>query len=482
MKDREEKPLTFVVFGVTGDLFRKKLAQALFDLYAEGFLPEKFRIVGFARRSLTHDDVRKSVKEIIEQKKPDQRKVDLFLQNIFYEQGEMSDMESFKAFALKLGAYDTEWGVCSNKIFYLAVPPILYETIFNNLSASGLTLPCAPGTPDDKFAWTRVLVEKPFGNNLVEAEKLDALLGKLFKEDQIFRIDHYLAKETIQNILSFRFSNAIFEPLWSRKYIEKIEIRFLEAHVVGERGSSYDGVGALRDVGQNHMLQMLSLIAMENPDRLESDLIRAARAKLLSKVRLMKGKEITRAQYEGYRQEKGVASDSETETYFKVPLEIKNSRWKGVPFYLESGKALHESRVEIEIYFKAPKEYCVCPIEHTEGHQNKLTFTIQPNEAISLLFWAKSPGFQFGLEPQTLSFSQARDTIVRKIPDAYERVLYDAVKGDQTLFTNTKEVLAEWGIIMPILKKWGDVPLNRYKKGSKSGEFITDVGREKHKN
>jgi len=487
-----KKPLTIVVFGATGDLFQKKLIFALFNLYMGGFLPKQFKLIGFARRPLSHEDFRIYIKEILQTKSKDLARIDMFLTYAFYERGDMSLEQSFKDLSESLGRYDTDFGVCSNKMFYLAVPPILYKTILKHISASGLTMSCipdllsfvglrksqsfrAPGTRQEKQAWTRVLIEKPFGNNLIEARSLDTLLGKLFEENQIFRIDHYLAKETIQNILSFRFSNALFEPLWNRKFIEQIEIKFLESNVVGNRGSSYDDVGALRDVGQNHILQILALISMENPDRLESELIRTERARVLKKVRIYKGSKMVRAQYEGYRQEKGVVSSSQTESYFRLALEVKNSRFRGVPFYIESGKALNESKVEVTIHFKAPKEFCVCPIEHKEGHQNILTFSIQPNEAISLLFWAKAPGFNFGLEPQNLSFSQARDTIQRKIPDAYERVLYDAIIGDQTLFTNTAEVLAEWGIIMPVLNALKKTPLKHYKQNSKPGDFIAKI-------
>jgi len=362
---------------------------------------------------------------------------------------------------------DREHGVCSDKLFYLAVPPSLYETVFTRLAKSGLAIPCAPGVPDEHVAWSRILVEKPFGNNQREAARLDRLLGKLFEEDQIFRIDHYLAKEAVQNIISFRFSNGLFEPLWNRKHIERVEIKAFEKDGVEGRGSFYDSVGALRDVGQNHMLQMLALTAMENPGRMEGTAIRAARRKVLEKVSGAGpnlSKWIVRGQYEKYGSESGVASGSATETYFRIEARVNNNRWRGVPFILESGKALDRSEVEIAVYFKPTP--CVCPKGHESSHQNVLTFNISPEETIAIRFWAKEPGFEFQLEPKELAFSFSKDAFERQVPNAYERVLVDAIRGDQTLFTSTDEVKAEWKFITPILEKWSSVPLQTYQRGT----------------
>lgn len=461
------KPLTIVIFGATGDLFQRKLAGALFDLYQKKLLPEQTEIIGFSRKPFSHDQFRAFTQnalaacaygKIIE---PEE-----FVSHAFYHQGDLGSQESYAALGTFLEGRDRAHGACSDKLFYLAVPPSLYETVFIRLSKSGLAIPCAPGLPDAKQAWTRVLVEKPFGSNEKEAARLDRMLGELFEEEQIFRIDHYLAKEATQNIISFRFSNGLFEPLWSRQHIERVYIQFLEEAGVNGRGSFYDSVGQLRDIGQNHILQMLALIAMENPKRFESDSIRLARRRVLEKVSGNRGalpKWIVKGQYDGYKKETGVAADSRAETYFKITATIQNSRWKGVPFILESGKALNRSLVQIRVFFRPSP--CLCPAGHDFPHQNTLTFNIS-EESISICFWAKKPGFGLELEPKELSFSFSRGALERQIPNAYERVLIDAIRGDQTLFTSTAEVKAEWRFITPILEKWGKLPLRPYAKGS----------------
>ena len=462
-----EKPLTIVIFGATGDLFQKKLAGALFDLHQKKLLPENTEIVGFSRKSLSHDQFRAFIHNALSAHahgkviEPDE-----FVSLALYHQGDLVDAKSYEFLGKFLEERDRARGVCSDKLFYLAVPPNLYESVFTRLAKSGLTIPCAPNLPDEQKAWTRVLVEKPFGNNQKEAARLDRLLGKLFEEEQIFRIDHYLAKEAIQNIISFRFSNGLFEPLWNRTHIERIEIHFLKESTIAGRGSFFDGVGELRDVGQNHILQMLALVAMENPKRLDAKAIRNERRNVLEKV-IGGGKEleswVVRGQYEHYRNEGGVKPASETETYFKIEAEVNNNRWRGVPFLLESGKALARSLVNIKVFFRPSP--CLCPKGHESPHQNILTFNIS-EESISVLFWAKRPGFDFELESKELSFSFGKDALDRQVSNAYERILVDAIRGDQTLFTSTEEVKAEWKFITPILEKWGSLPLHTYAKGS----------------
>ena len=461
------KPLTIVIFGATGDLFQKKLSGALCDLHQKDLLPEKTEIVGFSRKPFSHDQFRAFITNALAARangkviEPEE-----FVAKAFYHQGDLSKAEGYASLGAFLEERDQQTGVCSDKLFYLAVPPNLYETVFTRLSKSGLAIPCAPGLSDEEGAWTRVLVEKPFGNNEKEAARLDRMLGKLFEEEQIFRIDHYLAKEALQNIVSFRFSNGLFEPLWNDKHIERVEIKFLEEATVSNRGSFFDPVGELRDVGQNHMLQMLALVAMENPGSMDPDTIRSARGGVLKKVSVSGGnflKQVTRGQYAGYKSEVGVNSESDTETYFKITTKILNKRWKGVPFIFESGKALDRSSVEIKVFFRpAP---CLCPTSHSSPHQNVLTFNVS-EESISILFWAKQPGFEFQLEPKELSFSFGEEAIERKGSNAYERVLLDVVRGDQTLFPSTDEVKAQWKIITPILERWGKVPLRIYPKGS----------------
>lgn len=451
-----QKPLTIVVFGATGDLFSKKLAPALFDLHQKKLLPEGTEIVGFSRKPFLNDQFRAFIQNALSARaqggalEPEE-----FVARARYHQGDLTKQESYASLGIFLAERDRERGHCSDKLFYLAVPPTLYETVFRELAASGLAIPCALGIPDEEKAWTRVLVEKPFGSDECEAERLDKLLGSLFEENQIFRIDHYLAKEAVQNIISFRFSNGLFEPLWNREHIERVEILMHEEGGVGERGAFYDSVGALRDVGQNHILQMLALVAMERPEQFDAAAIRVARYQVLEKVILggSIGDSAVRGQYEGYKNERGIAPDSQTETYFRIIAGVKNSRWNRVPFVLESGKALTESRVSISVFFKSEP-------------QNVLTFNISPHEEISVVFWAKRPGFGFEVEPKRLSFSFSGDPLAVALRSGYERVLMDCIRGDQTLFAGTAEVKAQWRFITPILEKWGKLPLTLYKKGS----------------
>ncbi len=469
-----QKPLTIVIFGATGDLFQRKLAGALFDLHEKKLLSDHTEIVGFSRKPFSHDQFRAFIHNALASRangkiiEPDE-----FTARAFYHQGDLTSAESYASLGKFLEGRDREHGVCSDKLFYLAVPPNLYGTVFTRLAKSGLAIPCAPNLPDEQQAWTRVLVEKPFGNNQKEAARLDRLLGKLFAESQIFRIDHYLAKEAMQNIISFRFSNGLFEPLWNRANIERVEIQFLKEGTVAERGAFYDLVGELRDVGQNHLLQMLALVAMENPRKMEAGAIRAARRKVLGKVSGAGGafpKWIVKGQYEGYANERGVRNNSDTETYFRIKAQVKNSRWRGVPFLLESGKALDRSLVQIQVFFKPMP--CLCPAEHAAPHQNVLTFDIAEEGRISVLFWAKKPGFDFQLEPKELSFSFGEGALEQQIPNAYERVLYDCIRGDQTLFASTEEVKAEWRFITPILERWSSLPLHTYQKGSTGPQIL----------
>ena len=445
--------------GVTGDLARNKLFPALIDLSIKNLLPSQFNIVGFSRREISKNDFDVFVKEALNKKqKYTLEQINDFLSHIEYVRGDFDNLESFKNLKKRITEIDDERGVCGNKLIYLSVPPSLYETLFENISKSGLSEPC--GGEND---WARILVEKPFGKDTETAKLLEKKLAKLFKEEQIFRIDHYLAKEVLQNILTFRFCNTMFEPLWSRKHIQSVHIHFFENGDASKRGAFYDGMGALRDVGQNHILQMLAMVAMEKPKELNCRNIRNERAKILSKITTKK-QDYIKGQYEGYKNEDGVNPDSQTETFFNIKAFINNRRWKGVPFHIASGKALKESRVEIKIKFIDPDPNELLPHQFTDQEQNTLTFRIQPHEGIGLLFWFRVPGFGSKIEPQTLKFNYADNENTKIIPDAYEKVLYDCIVGDQTLFASSKEVEASWKYISKVIEDWKSAPLLNYKK------------------
>lgn len=444
-------PTIFVIFGITGDLSQRKLLPALFNLFKRDLLPKKFKIVGFSRREWSHGDLHVFVEETLGGKSVVKKDAVLknFLGHLEHAKGVFGDTGSYVKLKKQLDVIDAGFGQCTNKLLYLAVSPIFYEVIFKHLETSGLNIPCG-----GELGWTRIIVEKPFGKDTVTAQKLELQLSRIFKEAQIFRIDHYLAKETVQNILTFRFSNSIFEPIWNAKMIEKVHIKVAEENSVGDRGEFYDGVGALRDVGQNHLLQMLALIAMDRPVAMHGDDVRKKRANILKKV-VLQGK-IVRGQYRDFRQEKGVASDSQTETYFRLSAFIASKRWENVPFVLESGKSLRESKAEIVVYFK--RLDC--------AEQNVVRFRIQPNEGIDVVFWVKKPGFEKEHEQKVLAFSYEASELENQLPGAYERVLFDCVRGDQTLFASTDEVKYSWEFITPVLRKWQKTPLIEYECGS----------------
>ncbi len=470
MKLESNAPTVLVIFGVTGDLSEKKLFPAIFELHNKKILPDKYHIVGFSRRELDTNAFRAFVKEAILKKKfngstPSEAVLTDFLDHITYEQGLFDVKGAYHNLSVTLQKIDDGFRQCSNKLFYLAVPPHLYDGILGHLASSGLTVPCG-----GELGWTRVLIEKPFGKDIDSARALDHRLSLLFDEKQIFRIDHYLAKETIQNILTFRFSNSLFEDLWSAEHIESMHIRLFETNTVGNRGAFYEGVGALRDVGQNHALQMLALVTMENPITFESETVRKERAKIFSNLVAITKDTIAshavRGQYENYLSEPNVKPDSTTETYFKLKTFIQNERWAGVPFILESGKAMSESKTEIIVKFKKCLT-CLCDNgDKSHVHQNQITFHIQPKEGITIEFFAKKPGFTLSVEPKDLSFFFRQSDEDKMLPDAYEKVLYDCIRGDQVLFTSTQEVDLTWKYITPIIENWEKIPLLSYPRGT----------------
>jgi len=462
-------PTIIVVFGATGDLMAKKITPALFNLFGKKKLPRLFKTIGFSRRDLSDEKFREYVSEKLSKNEEyDKKDCVKFCESFSYQQGQFQNQKDYRELAKQLKAIDDEWGVCSNKLFYLAVPPQFYETIFKNLAESGLPRPCG-----DKESWSRVLVEKPFGKDLKTAERLDKLLGTLFQEEQIYRIDHYLAKEMIQNILAFRFSNNLFERTWDKNSIEKVEIKLWEKIGVEDRGSFYNQVGALRDVGQNHLLQMVALLTMEHPERLSAESIREKRMEVLKTLALPTKEEIKnftfRSQYEGYQNIKEVTSDSTIETYFKVRAFLSHPRWSGIPFILESGKRLKEQVKEAIITFRHP-EHCFCPAGQKHHYKNKIIITLEPEEKITMVFWSKKPGLKFELEEREFSFLMRKANKKNQYAEEYEKLLYDCIIGDQTLFVTSGEVAAMWKYIDSIIVAWkkNAVPLKTYQPDSDS--------------
>ncbi len=469
-------PTVFVIFGATGDLVQRKIFSSLLTLYAKGKLPKMLQIVGFARRPMTDQEFQVFVKKALgKQKDISSETVEKFLGHFLYHQGNFSNQKDYVRLAERLGRIDGTWNVCANKLFYLAAPPQYYETIFEHLSSSGLTIPCSP-----EEGWTRVIVEKPFGKDLETAKKLDVMLGKLFREEQIYRIDHYLGKEMLQSILSFRFANTIFEESWNNKHVEKIEVRILETSSLSARGDFYEGVGALRDVGQNHALQMLALVAMDRPRSFSSEQVRASRARLLSEMHDLTLGEIKkntyRAQYTGYRTHKGVHPESVTETYFRVISKIDSPRWAGVPVILEAGKEMPEQKREIVVTFK-PSAPLFSGSDGVTSFQNKVRFVLEPESKIIVEFWTKKPGLEFVMQQKTFEFSH-RESL--DLAQEYERLLLDVISGNQLLFVSTDEVAHMWSFVDPVARAWEKdlVPLAHYKKrDAMLFESVPDLGR-----
>lgn len=459
--EQKNIPTILVILGVTGDLAAKKIIPALFNLYEKEQLPKLFSIVGYGRRPWKDSDVQAYVLEVMAKHgKVHHPGLQEFIQKFAYQEGLFETVEGYKQLAKRLGVQDVEWQACSNKLFYLSVPPEQYEVILEHVKSTGLSVPCS-----DETGWTRILVEKPFGKDAASAEALDERLGTMFREEQIYRIDHYLAKEALQNILTFRFANDIFENVWDNRYVERIDIRGWEQLGVENRGSFYDGVGALRDVGQNHLLQMLALITMDHPGVLSAEAIRQARFQLVKQLRIPTESHICqktfRAQYEGYQNIAGVQTNSTTETYFKAEVGLQHPKWRGVPVMIEWGKRMGEVKKDIVVTFKHVTP-CLCP---PEGHRkNTVTFSLEPEEKISVSLWTKQPGLNYAMAQKSLEFSLRGAEQRTQYVEEYEKLLLDAVQGDQTLFVSTEEVKAMWKAVDPIVQAWKNdaVPLATY--------------------
>lgn len=445
-------PTIFVVLGVTGDLTAKKIAPALFNLHEKGMLPQKFEFVGVSRRDWTDADLKEHIRAILHVKAPhaSEKSIDGFLKLVRYGKVHFDKLSDYEVLNDTLRAIDDHWGMCTNKVFYLSVPPQFYDEIFDNLHKSHLTDPCGPDE-----GWTRVVVEKPFGSDEKTAKQLDAHLAHLFKEEQIYRIDHYLAKEMLQNILTFRFGNNLFENEWGNRIVEAINIKLYESIGAEDRGSFYEGVGALRDVGQNHLLQMLALVTMDRPRGTTAEAIREMRATLLETIKIPSVKEAAansfRAQYNGYRSIKGVASNSNVETYFRIKGFLSGERWEGVPIAMESGKRLGKPQKEIEIILRH-EAGCVCG--NSIKHQNRIMIHLEPKEGITITFISKKPGHALAFEERSLSFDFREDGPRAQYTEEYEKLILDCIAGDQTLFVSSREIRAMWRFIDPFIEAW----------------------------
>lgn len=455
------QPTAIVIFGGTGNLAETKLLPSLFKLYTHQMLPEAFKIIGLSRKNLSDTEYREYVANSIAKSVKDIEieKLNTFCSHIVYASGSFDDLNSYLRINDLLNQFDETINQCTSKLFYLAVPPSLYAGIFANLKASNAMALC-----DGVDSWSRLLVEKPFGQDLDTAQALEKQLMSLFSENQIYRIDHYLAKDSIENIISLRFANSILSDSWNGAQIEDIKIKLFEDKDVSTRGAFYDGMGALRDVGQNHMLQMLALLTMSPVDVHSAEKMRQTRLDALKSVVRLEDDILIRAQYKGYQGTVGVAEGSQTETYFKIGLHINNDLWKNLPVILESGKALKEAVAEAIITFK-PTDLCYCHSD-TDGHQhrNVLKVTFSPEQRIELTMWIKEPGFGFKLHERKLVLNEYQGEEFRS-PEAYERVLYDCIIGDQTRFVSGAEIEAAWGFITPILEEFKSTPLHTYNSG-----------------
>ncbi len=471
---KADEPCTIVIFGASGDLTARKLIPALYNLFLEGQMPNSFRVVGFARREKTDAswcaEMRTGVETYSRTQPVDDARWDTFASNLSYHRGDLTDAGAYAGLAKRLAGLGDSCLV-NNLVFYLAISPSLFGEVVDQLRAAGSLHRMQEG---DEY-WQRVVVEKPFGHDLKSAQVLNNHLLRHVRERQIFRIDHYLGKETVQNIMMFRFSNAIFEQLWNREAIEHVQITVSEDIGVEGRGGYFEEAGTLRDMMQNHLLQILSLVAMEPPPSLAAEDIRNEKVKLLKSIRQMTpdavAKNVVRGQYfagtgnddscEGYRQEERVNPESNVETFVALKLFIDNWRWSGVPFYLRTGKNLPLRASEVRVQFRPTPNVLFAAQGHLDLHVNALTLRLQPDEGIFLRFNGKVPGNSIETRPVRMHFDYDSE-FGAYTPEAYERLLLEAMAGDATLFIRRDEVETAWQIVDDIRAGWGGTPLSNH--------------------
>jgi glucose-6-phosphate 1-dehydrogenase len=469
-------PTTLVIFGATGDLSRRKLLPALYNLAHEGALPERFNMIGVSRRDQSDDDFRDQARESIGQfsrRQPDEQVLEGLVSRMSYLGIPFDDTPGYAKLGTAMDALDEEFGQPLNRVYYLSTAPEYFPVITEAIKDNGLHR--------HEHADVRAVIEKPFGTDLESARSLQEVVHSVFRERQVFRIDHYLGKETVQNVMAFRFANYMFEPVWNRNYIDHIQITAAEDIGIGTRAGYYDQAGALRDLVQNHMLQLLTLVCMEPPASFEANKVRDEKVKVLQAIEPPTPEQVSqmtvRARYTagmaggeeatGYLQEEGVPEDSHTETYAALRLEVHNWRWAGVPIFLRTGKRLARKVTEIAVQLK-PVPHMAFASKGSVGVQpNQLILTVQPNEGVSLSLGAKIPGATMRIRPVNMEFLYGT-SFMSQSPEAYERLILDAMRGDATLFTRNDEVDAQWSIIDPILKTWsgGSPPLSEYEAGT----------------
>jgi glucose-6-phosphate 1-dehydrogenase len=470
-----------VIFGATGDLAHRKLFPALYNLAHEGALPERFEMIGVARRGQEDEDFQQMARESIERfsrRRPDPRVLDGLLADMRYVSGAFDDDGVYGELDRLLHEFDERAGQELNRVFYLSTAPQFFPLIAGKLGTAGLNRA--------ENAETRIVIEKPFGYDLASARKLNAEVLEVFDESQVFRIDHYLGKETVQNLMALRFANALFEPVWNRNYVDHVEITAAEDIGIEGRAGYYEGAGALRDLVQNHMMQLLALLTMEPPSSFSADRVRDEKLKVLEAIVPPSVEEVptmaVRGQYgpgveggvqvSGYREEDGVAADSRTETYAALRLHVSNWRWAGVPLYLRTGKRLARKVTEIAVTLK-PVPHLAFQSSGSVGVQsNQIILTVQPDEGVSVSLGAKIPGPRMRIRPVNMEFRYGT-SFLSESPEAYERLILDAMRGDATLFTRGDEIVALWGIIDPILTAWhADTtsPIPQYPAGTEGPE------------